>query len=249
MRHAPTSRVNLRLAIRPSAPAAAGVSDIYFPREIVLDRKLDFKKHCKATFGSYIKAHKDQTITNTMRLCMFPGIFFGPTDNCQGTPKVFNINMSVAKKKRTITPLPMPDRVIKVVKDWGRHYQKEDKAKTLKFLKQKWQQHNWDNNDLEDDKGLVWILPITTFPPNFPVSTLNQSNPTTTKLSKLSKKAKMKMDIFMLCNAMHPLMTSPTRLQEFLPPLTKPTHLRSLNTALTYFTSYPPCPLSLSLQK
>jgi hypothetical protein len=50
-----------------SLPAAAGVSDKYSPWEIVLGRKLNFEKHCKTTFGSYVKAHDNPTITNTMR--------------------------------------------------------------------------------------------------------------------------------------------------------------------------------------
>jgi hypothetical protein len=36
----------------------------------------------------------------------------------------------------------MLDRVIKVVKDWRRHHQKEDKVKSLKFLNQKWHQYD-----------------------------------------------------------------------------------------------------------
>jgi hypothetical protein len=87
-----------------SLPVAAGVSDIYSPRKIVLGHKLDFEKHCKATFGSSIKAHNDPTITNTICPCMFPGIFFGPTGNCQDPHKVFDINTGVGKKKSTITP-------------------------------------------------------------------------------------------------------------------------------------------------
>jgi hypothetical protein len=54
-----------------------------------------------------------------------------------------------------ITPLPMLDRVIKVFKVWGRCHQKEDKAKSLKFINQKRQRYNWENNDLKDNKGLV----------------------------------------------------------------------------------------------
>ena len=98
---------------------AAGVSKKYSPHEIVLGRELDFDKHCKATFGSYVEAHEDPTITNTMRSCTFPGIFLGPTGNRQGTHKVFDINTGVVKKTRIITPLPMPDRVIALVEDWG----------------------------------------------------------------------------------------------------------------------------------
>ena len=50
-----------------SLPAAVGVSDKYSPWEIVLGRELDFKKHCKTTFVSYVEAHDDLAITNTMR--------------------------------------------------------------------------------------------------------------------------------------------------------------------------------------
>jgi hypothetical protein len=111
-----------------SLPAAAGVSDKYSPWEIILGRKLDFEKHCKTTFGSYIKAHDDPITTNTMHPQTFPGIFLGLTGNRQGTHKVFDINTGVVKKPRTITPLPMPDRVIAIIKDWGQCHQKEDKA-------------------------------------------------------------------------------------------------------------------------
>ncbi len=102
-----------------SLPVAARVSKKYSLRKIVLDRKLNFDKHCKATFESYVEAHDGPTITNTMRPHTFPGKFLGPTGNHQGTHKVFNINMGVVKKPCMITPLPMPDWVIAVVEDWG----------------------------------------------------------------------------------------------------------------------------------
>jgi hypothetical protein len=138
-----------------SLPAAAEVSDKYSPCKIVLGCEFNFIKHCKATFGSYVKAHNDPTITNTMHASTFPGIFLGPNGNHQGTHKVFDINAGVAKKLHTITPLLMLDRVIKVVKDWGRCHQKEDKAKSLEFLNHKCQQYNWENDNLQDAKGLV----------------------------------------------------------------------------------------------
>jgi hypothetical protein len=50
-----------------SLPAAAGLSDKYSPQEIVLGHEINFKKHCKTTFGSHVKAHDDPTIANTMR--------------------------------------------------------------------------------------------------------------------------------------------------------------------------------------
>jgi hypothetical protein len=98
-------------------PAAAGVSEVYSPCKIVLGHKLDFTKHCIAPFGSYVKAHDNPAITNTMHLHTFPEIFLGPMGNCQGTHKVFDINTGAVKKPCTVTLLPMPDSVIKVVND------------------------------------------------------------------------------------------------------------------------------------
>ncbi len=135
-----------------------------------------------------------------MRPCTFPGIFLGPTGNCQGTHKVFNINTGVLKKTCTITPLPMPDRVIKVIKDWGICHQKEDKAKSLKFLNQKRHQYNWENGDLEDDKGLVELnIAHPNIPAKFPCIDLESEQP-------------HDHNKFMLHNAIYLLTTSPTRL-------------------------------------
>ena len=114
-----------------SLPAADGVSNKYSPREIVLGQELDFNKHCISTFGSYVQAHNDPTITNTMGPRTFPGIFLGPTGNRQGTHKVFDIKTGVVKKPRIITPLPMPDRVITVIKDWRQRHQKWTKQTPL----------------------------------------------------------------------------------------------------------------------
>ena len=55
-----------------------------------------------------------------MSSCTFPNIFIGPTGNCQVAHKVFDINTGVVKIPGMINPLPMPDQVIVVVKDWER---------------------------------------------------------------------------------------------------------------------------------
>jgi hypothetical protein len=131
-----------------SLPAAVGVSEIYSPRKIILGHELDFTKHCITPFGSYLKAHDDPTITNTMHLCTFPGIFLGPTGNRQGTHKVFDINTGAVKKPCTVTLLPMTDRVTKVVNDWGQRHAKEDIKLSLTFLNCKKELYNWDNDNL-----------------------------------------------------------------------------------------------------
>jgi hypothetical protein len=119
-----------------SLPTAAGVSEQYPPCKIVLGCKINFAKHCIAPFGSYIKAHNNPT-TNNMQLCTFSGIFLGPAGNRQGTDKVFDINTSAIKKSHMVTPLPMPDRVISIVNNWGRRHAKKNKSCSLIFLMRK----------------------------------------------------------------------------------------------------------------
>ncbi len=49
----------------------------------------------------------------------FPGNIPQPHGEPSGDPQGFDINTGVAKKRCTVTLLPVPDRVIKVVNDWG----------------------------------------------------------------------------------------------------------------------------------
>jgi hypothetical protein len=104
------------------------------PTKLTLAAKFDFTKHCIAPFGSYVEAHNDPMITNTMRLHTFPALFLGPMGNLQRTHKVFDINTGTVKKPCTVTLLPMPDRVIKVVNDWVQNHPEEDIKLSLIFL-------------------------------------------------------------------------------------------------------------------
>jgi hypothetical protein len=90
-------------------PAENGASSIFSPREIVTGLKLDFVKHCKYLWGSYVEASEDAEITNTLRSCTFPCIMLGPTGNTQGSVWCFNLQSKQVIKRRTVKPLPMPD--------------------------------------------------------------------------------------------------------------------------------------------
>jgi hypothetical protein len=94
-------------------PVDSGASTIYSPREIVTGLKLDFNKHCKYLWGSYVEASEDADITNTLRSRTFPCIVLGPTGNSQGSVWCFNLQTKQVIKRRTVKPLPMPDRVIR----------------------------------------------------------------------------------------------------------------------------------------
>ncbi len=74
-------------------PSRSGISETLSPREIVLRHKLDYKKHCRAPFGSYCEAHDEPAPTNSMVTRATPCIVLGPTGNLQGTYKFFHLQM------------------------------------------------------------------------------------------------------------------------------------------------------------
>ena len=147
-----------------SAPPALGISQVHSPREIVTRRGLDFNKHFKHQFGTYVEAHEDPIITNTNRSCTYPGVYIGTTGNIQGTPKVFDIKSGKVKKPRSVTAFNVPDRVIDIVDRWGKRSKMEDKKKhLLEFLDRKKRAFDWDNDDLEDE-----VLPPEKAHPEIP---------------------------------------------------------------------------------
>ena len=107
-------------------PSESGVSDVYSPREIVTGMKLDFKRHCRARFGAYVEASYDDDITNTLKDRTHSCIALGPTGNIQGSMKCFDLKTGRVVKCRTITVLPMPDRIIKQVQNGVKNQNSRD---------------------------------------------------------------------------------------------------------------------------
>ena len=82
-------------------PSDSGVSSEFSPREIVTGLHLDFKKHCRARFGSYVEASQDPDITNTMNDRTAPCIVLGPTGNVQGSINCYNLMDAMAGNEPT----------------------------------------------------------------------------------------------------------------------------------------------------
>ena len=101
-------------------PSKSGISDTLSPRELVLRHRLDFKKHCRAPFGSYCEVHDEPAPTNNMVSRATPAIVLGPTGNLQGTYKFFNLLTGLKIKRRSFTRYPMPDSVIKKVERYAK---------------------------------------------------------------------------------------------------------------------------------
>ena len=62
-------------------PDTLGVSEVYSPRKIVTQSKLDMNKDCKIRFGKYVEASKDAQITNKMKSCNEECIALVPSGN------------------------------------------------------------------------------------------------------------------------------------------------------------------------
>ena len=122
-------------------------------------RKLNWKKPCKALFGSYLEAHEDPVVTNGMKGRRFDYLFLGPTANRQGTSNFFDLITGKVKKPRTITKYPMPNRIIKLANGWGLRFQKEENKQKLIFMNRHKQRYDWDNEDLDIEERLVLPYP------------------------------------------------------------------------------------------
>ena len=101
-------------------PHKNGVSYTLSPWEIVLNLKMDFKKNCWANFGEYVDASTDEEITIMFRDRTEECITLGPTKNMQGSVTCLNLDTGRIVSRRTMTPLPMPDHVIKRVINLGK---------------------------------------------------------------------------------------------------------------------------------
>jgi hypothetical protein len=62
-------------------PPLSGVSKTYSPRTIMTGTTLDYAKHCKLPFGTYVETYKENNPTNTMKEQT------RPTANFQGSCK------------------------------------------------------------------------------------------------------------------------------------------------------------------
>ena len=103
-----------------AVPATLGVSEVYSSREIVTQRKINMNKDFKLRFGTYVEASKDAKIKSTMKSRTEECIALGPSGKWQGSTVCFHLNSGVVVTRRTVTPLPIPDRIKKLVNQKGK---------------------------------------------------------------------------------------------------------------------------------
>jgi hypothetical protein len=65
-------------------PAKNGVSPYYSPRMILHQHNLDYNRHFKYAFGTYVQAHDESEISNTNAARNLNYIYMPYNDNVQG---------------------------------------------------------------------------------------------------------------------------------------------------------------------
>ena len=80
------------------------------PRTIITGHTIDFNRHIKHEFGSYVQTH--EATDNTIRNCTVGAIALRPTGNEQGSYYYLSLTTGCKLNRLRATELPMPKDVI-----------------------------------------------------------------------------------------------------------------------------------------
>ncbi len=98
-------------------PAKGGVSAYYSPHMILQGRKLDYNKHCKHEFGTYVQADQRHEPTNDNRPRTIDAIYLQPEDNVQGGYRVMDLATGQQVHRSKVTPIPLTATAIRAVEE------------------------------------------------------------------------------------------------------------------------------------
>jgi hypothetical protein len=96
-------------------PPKGGVSPYYSPRMILHQENLDYAKHCRVPFGTYIQAHQEPSPTNTQHPRTLDCLYMRYLSNKQGGHELLDLRTGRLITRRAITPVPMTQSVIELV--------------------------------------------------------------------------------------------------------------------------------------
>ena len=96
-------------------PPKGGLSAAFSPRTIITGHHIDYEKHCKISFGSYVQAFTQNNPTNTVEERCIDGIFLRTLENIQGGYEVLNLKTGQNITRHKVTVIPTPPEVIQRV--------------------------------------------------------------------------------------------------------------------------------------
>jgi hypothetical protein len=98
-------------------PSANGVSTNISPRTIVTGQTVDYNKHCRLEFGSYVQTHEQHD--NLMAPRTTGAVTLRPTGNAQGGYYFMSLTTGRRISRNRWTALPMPQDVINRITQMG----------------------------------------------------------------------------------------------------------------------------------
>jgi hypothetical protein len=136
-------------------PVKSGISSTHSPRELMVCWKLDYKHHCRVEPETYCEVRDEPIPLNTMAPRTHAAIALGPTENMQGSEKFYSLTTGRVLKRRSFTPLAMPDQVIKQVNSIGLC---EQQGQEFRFLNRHQEPYEWTDEVPEDDPDFQGLL-------------------------------------------------------------------------------------------
>ena len=91
-------------------PATDGVSDTLSPRELIVGLKIDYNRHCRVEYGTYVQVHEETD--NSLKSRTTGAIALRPTGNAQGGFYFYSLTSGRRLNRNRWTTLPLPADVI-----------------------------------------------------------------------------------------------------------------------------------------
>ena len=114
-------------------PAKHGISKNYSPMTIIMDRTLEYKKHCIHEFGTYVQGHTENVKQSSMTKRGIDAIYLRPNKNQQGGHYIMNLSTGNVITHSRCTAAPLPSTVKKRVEEMAL----EKGITTVKFTNRK----------------------------------------------------------------------------------------------------------------
>ena len=96
-------------------PAKHGLSKYYSPRMIVHKEGLNYDKHCKYSFGTYVQGHNEPNPTNTNAPRSLDCIYLTYNPTQQGGHILLHLQTAKEIVRRNVTPIPITPAIIRQV--------------------------------------------------------------------------------------------------------------------------------------
>ena len=98
-------------------PPKGGISSYYSPRVIMAGKPLDFERHCRVSFGTYVQALQENNPTNTTNPRTIGCIYLRSLDKENQGYELLNLTTNKVITRRRITKIPATDLVISRVEE------------------------------------------------------------------------------------------------------------------------------------